>query len=170
MVSGASGWCAGATSRAACHSSRTEKRPCVWSDGRCGKGYPHGSVQAPTCPAPGRGAGSGASAGWVVTEFEPNVSWAGVDNTIACSAGHHLMEGRWLRNTTFMDDYSRFWFDPLGGAQPRAYTFWAATAMLERYNVVGDIELLRQLAPRLADNYDTWLATHWSAAHKCFWQ
>jgi hypothetical protein len=70
-----------------------------------------------------------------VTEFEPEVPWAGVHNTISCSAAHHLIEGRWLRNGSFLDSYARFWFDPATGATPRAYTFWAATALLERHKV-----------------------------------
>ena len=31
--------------------------------------------------------------GYIVTEFLPNVSWAGAYNTIAGTAGHHIMEG-----------------------------------------------------------------------------
>ena len=27
---------------------------------------------------------------WVVTEFSPDVSWAGMYNTINCAAGHHM--------------------------------------------------------------------------------
>ena len=37
---------------------------------------------------------------FVVTEFAPNVPWAGSNNTIPCAAGHHLTEGRWLRAAT----------------------------------------------------------------------
>ena len=28
--------------------------------------------------------------GWVVTEFLPDVPWAGKHNTISCAAGHHF--------------------------------------------------------------------------------
>jgi len=44
---------------------------------------------------------------WVVTEFLPNVSWAGADNTIACPFGHHVREGRWLRNRAFLNALER---------------------------------------------------------------
>ena len=37
--------------------------------------------------------------GYVVTEFLPDVGWAGEYNTINCAAGHHIMEGRWRRGT-----------------------------------------------------------------------
>jgi hypothetical protein len=46
---------------------------------------------------------------FVITEFLPRVSWAGLHNTISCAAGHHFREGRWLHNETFLDDYARFW-------------------------------------------------------------
>ena len=36
--------------------------------------------------------------GYVVTEFLPDVSWAGKYNTINCPAGHHFYEGRWLHD------------------------------------------------------------------------
>ena len=49
-------------------------------------------------------------AGWVVTEFLPDVPWAGKYNTISCAAGHHIYEGRWLRDRRYMEDYCRFWF------------------------------------------------------------
>ena len=35
---------------------------------------------------------------YVLTEFLPDVPWAGKYNTINAAVGHHLCEGRWLRN------------------------------------------------------------------------
>ena len=61
--------------------------------------------------------------GFVITEFLPNVGWAGKHNTISCAAGHHLYEGRWLRDPRYLDDYSVFWFRK--GGEPRRYSFWA---------------------------------------------
>ena len=46
---------------------------------------------------------------YVVTEFSPNVSWAGKYNTINCAAGHHMLEGGWLRSRVYMDSYTRWW-------------------------------------------------------------
>ena len=88
---------------------------------------------------------------WTVDEFPPPVASSGKDNTIPCAAGHHLMEGRWLRNQTFLDSYSRFWWH--GGGNPRAYTFWAASAIYERYTVTGGVDLVRELFPDLVHNY-----------------
>ena len=38
-------------------------------------------------------------AGYVITEFLPDVPWAGIYNTINCAASHHFREGRWLQDT-----------------------------------------------------------------------
>ena len=38
--------------------------------------------------------------GRVLTEFITPVSHAGPYNTISCAVGHHLAEGRWLRDQT----------------------------------------------------------------------
>ena len=48
---------------------------------------------------------------YVVTEFSPNVGWAGKYNTINCAAGHHLLEGGWLRDRTVVDSYTRWWIN-----------------------------------------------------------
>src|SRR2546426_2598976 len=42
--------------------------------------------------------------GFVITEFLPPVGWAGKHNTINCPAGHHLYEGRWIRDPRYLDD------------------------------------------------------------------
>ena len=90
-------------------------------------------------------------AGYVVTEFVPSVSWAGIYNTISCAAGHHLYEGRWLANDQYLDDYSRFWCSPT--ANPRRYSFWIADALYARYQVSGDptvpLSLLRRPCRKL---------------------
>ena len=56
--------------------------------------------------------------GFVLTEFLTPVSHAGPHNTISCAFGHHLAEGRWLRDQRPLDEYTRFWFrsGPNGGA------------------------------------------------------
>src|SRR5437867_10804145 len=48
--------------------------------------------------------------GRVLTEFITPVKHAGPYNTISCAFGHHLAEGRWLRDKALLDEYARFWF------------------------------------------------------------
>ncbi len=40
--------------------------------------------------------------GFVITEFLPNVPWAGKHNTISCPAGHHFYEGRWIADPRYL--------------------------------------------------------------------
>jgi hypothetical protein len=95
--------------------------------------------------------------GWVVTEFLPEVPWAGVHNTICCPAGHHFYEGRWLRDPRYLADYARFWFR---SGNPRLYSFWVADAILAWARVTGDTELAVDLLPDLVANWDAWSRSH----------
>ena len=97
-------------------------------------------------------------AGWVVTEFLPPVPWAGAYNTISCAAGHHLYEGRWLRDPKYMKDYSEFWLLP--EAKPRDYSFWSADAVRAVSLASGNKAFAQKLLPNLVANYQAWERTH----------
>ncbi|HEX3358871.1 MAG TPA: trehalase family glycosidase [Tepidisphaeraceae bacterium] len=100
-------------------------------------------------------------AGLVVTEFLPPVSHGGPFNTISCAAGHHIAEGRWLRDQKFLDDYTRFWFRGDNGKPLRTfhhYSSWIASAMYDRYLVTGDHAQLIDLFDDLTTDYTTWEA------------
>ena len=92
--------------------------------------------------------------GWVVTEFLPDVPWAGKHNTISCAAGHHFNEGRWLREDSYLQDYARFWFTEDG--EPRRYSFWVAHALYAFCSVKGDFSLAISLLDQLKANYEAW--------------
>lgn len=94
--------------------------------------------------------------GQVITEFLPDVPWAGPYNTISCAIGHHLYEGRWLRDPGPLDDYTRFWFRP--GAKLRRYSSWLADAVYARALVSGDLRQSVALLDDLARNYEGWEA------------
>lgn len=92
--------------------------------------------------------------GFVITEFLPDVSWAGKYNTINCPAGHHFYEGRWLRNQNYMEDYANFWFK--GGGSLRSYSFWAPNSILAFASVHQNKKLVTELLPFFVENYDGW--------------
>lgn len=100
-------------------------------------------------------------AGKVLTEFIVPVRHAGADNTVSCALGHHLAEGRWLRDQTLIDEYTRFWFRGNDG-QPQPhfhkYSQWVAAALLDRSRVTGDEKLLIDLLPDLVADYERWEA------------
>jgi hypothetical protein len=92
--------------------------------------------------------------GWVVSEFLPDVPWAGPYNSIDCAAGLHIAEGRWLVDPKYIDSYCKFWFSPSG--QPRRYSFWAAYSVYQDALVTGDRSLAVSLLDPLIDNYAAW--------------
>lgn len=106
-------------------------------------------------------------AGYIVTEFLPDVPWAGKYNSINCPAGHHFYEGRWLRDTTFLKQYARFWFR--GGASPRAYSSWAADAIRAFTLVHPDNAFPTDLLPDLVTDFREWEKTHLDSTG-LFWQ
>ena len=96
------------------------------------------------------------SLGWVVTEFLPDVEWAGKNNTIACPLGHQIREGRWLSDDVYLDDYIRFMLTEGTVAGPRAYVNWPAWSALERAKVTGDDRFVISLLPKFVANYENW--------------
>jgi predicted GH43/DUF377 family glycosyl hydrolase len=105
--------------------------------------------------------------GFVITEFRPDVPWAGKHNTISCPAGHHLYEGRWLRDSKILDDYATFWLR--GGGEPRRYSSWLGDALLARCRVSGDTDFTVDLLFDLVENHRAWEASHMDACG-LFWQ
>jgi hypothetical protein len=98
--------------------------------------------------------------GIIVTEFIEPVRHAGTFNSISCALGHHLAEGRWIRDRKILDEYTRFWFrgGEDGGPEYRfhRYSQWTAAAMLDRYRVTGDAALLIDLLPDVVTDYAKW--------------
>lgn len=45
----------------------------------------------------------------VSSEFGPSVPWGGVYGTINAAAGHHITEGRWIRDRDYTAGLVRFW-------------------------------------------------------------
>jgi Mannosylglycerate hydrolase MGH1-like glycoside hydrolase domain/Glycosyl hydrolase family 65, C-terminal domain len=105
--------------------------------------------------------------GFVITEFLPQVPWAGPFNTISCSAAHHFYEGRWLRDRKYLADYARFWFRK--GGNPRLYSFAAADALRAWSLVTQDQYLTADLLPELVANYQAWESSH-QDPNGLFWQ
>ena len=104
--------------------------------------------------------------GWVVTEFLPDVCWASKHNAISCPAGHHLYEGRWLRDPRPLDEYATFWLrksDYPEDQKPskwtlgyRSFSSWLADALWARYCVTGDPALPCELLPDLIADFREW--------------
>ena len=100
--------------------------------------------------------------GFVVTEFLPPVSWAGKYNTISCAAGHHIREGRWLRENAFLDDYIHFWYNG-GKMHLRSYSNWLESAIESLATLRGD-ETGLDLLDAFVHNLRAWEAEHMCAS------
>lgn len=94
--------------------------------------------------------------GWVVTEFLPDVSWAGKYNMISCPFVHHLREGRWLRELSYLDDYTRIMLSDGNLSGPQSYANAPAWATLERAKVTGDFGLAEGCLKAFVRNYEAW--------------
>jgi Trehalase len=89
--------------------------------------------------------------GFVFTEFLTR------SNPISSALGHHLMEGRWLHDQSYLDDYVRYWFhDDASRTQLHKYSQWTADALYQRYLVTGDKKFLIARLPDLTRDYEQW--------------
>ena len=109
-----------------------------------------------------------ANGRYVVTEFSTPVDHSGVDGTISCPAQHHILEGRWIRERTFMRDYISFWCSD--EALPRLYSFPLADSCLKYCLVSDDFAMAADLYDAMADNYHQWEKERFDADQGLFWQ
>ena len=110
--------------------------------------------------------------GFVFTEFLTPVSWAGDYNTIACAAGFHLMEGRWLHDKRYVQDYIRFWLRGHNGKpQPKFHKFssWFAAAVYDSYLVNHDKKFAVGFLKDLVADYRYWEKEN-QTTNGLFWQ
>ena len=92
--------------------------------------------------------------GYVITEFMPEVDWAGKYNTISCAAALHFREGRWLHNPEFLTDYGEFWLRK--GGDPYRYSFWISDSYMQLHYVHPADSVLLDVLPDLISNYAEW--------------
>lgn len=108
--------------------------------------------------------------GWIVTEFLGTVGYSAPYGGISAAAGHHIYEGRWVRDQRYMDDYINYWLrGPGSGPKPKEdfvnenttdwahqYSFWVADAVFQRAAVTGDWDFARDLLPELERQWEDW--------------
>jgi hypothetical protein len=78
---------------------------------------------------------------------------------ISSALGHHLMEGRWLRDQTFHDDDVLYWLRGNHGApQEHLHRFsqWLADALWQRWLVTQDTPKLTALLDDLVRDFAQW--------------
>jgi len=107
-------------------------------------------------------------AGFIITEFLPDVPWAGKYNAISCPGMHQFNEGRWLHNQLYLDDYAYYWLRK--GGSVRSYSFPIAHSLYNRYLVSGDATVALDLLADLITNYEAWEKEKYDASRGLFWQ
>ncbi len=98
--------------------------------------------------------------GFILTEFIRPVGHATDHNAISCALGHHIAEGRWLRDPRFIDQYLAFWLrsGPDGGLQRHYHQFsnWTAAAVYELYLADNRRDAAVSLLDALLTDYTIW--------------
>ena len=102
-------------------------------------------------------------AGYGMTEFLVDRSYADRYNLIACAIGHHIMESRWLRDTTYLHQILHTWYygnDGQAMTKMNKFSSWNPTAVYEMWKVQGDTTFMLGLKPRLEEEYARWERTN----------
>ena len=100
---------------------------------------------------------------WTISEFLPNVGWAGTGNMIACAAGHHLREGRWLRDPQYIVSNVRYWLTDKRSSNRWAYSSWFFTGTRQ----IAELHALDQLPVELLDAAVAYYR-HWEKGFKYY--
>ncbi len=105
--------------------------------------------------------------GYILSEFLPKVSWSGKHNEINAAVGHHLYEGRWLKNSSrYLKDYINFLLD--NKERGHQYSAWLIYAVHQMCMVNGDWDMGEEFLKKACSYYEEWENTH-LLADGMFW-
>ncbi len=97
--------------------------------------------------------------GVVITEFLPKVLWSGRHNTINAAAGHHIYEGRWLKNADrYLKSYIRFYLTKT--RKSHSYSTWLIDAAYKYALIRGDFDFGEEFLREIERYYQKWEKTH----------
>jgi hypothetical protein len=126
---------------------------------------------------------TGAQYGYMASEFLSPVSYGAPYGGIVAAAGHHITEGRWLRDTRYGQDIADYWLSGPGqfpkpmreevnkdtSDWAHEYSFWAASALWKQYLVTGDRDFIVGQLDNLVKQYRGW-DTHYDKTLGLYWQ
>jgi hypothetical protein len=121
--------------------------------------------------------------GWLSTEFLRPVFYGAPYGGINAAAGHHISEGRWLRNQQYVKDTINYWLNGPGQfPKPREesvnadtndwaheYSFWAGSAVWQTYLAHGDRGFATGQLPSLVKQYRGWDGNY-NSSLGLYWQ
>src|SRR5574344_1998373 len=97
--------------------------------------------------------------GYGMTEFIVPRSYADNYNLISCALGHHIMETRWLRDTSYIHGIINTWYFGNNGKamnKLNKYSQWTPAAIYEAYKVLNDTNFLFKIKPAMEEQYSYW--------------
>lgn len=97
--------------------------------------------------------------GYIISEFLPKVSWGGKNNEINAAVGHHLYEGRWLKNSgKYLKDYIHYFLNNPRSAH--VFSAWFIYAIHQMCLVNGEWDLGEDFLEKACAYYEEWENTH----------
>ena len=91
--------------------------------------------------------------GHIITEFLPDVPWAGPYNSINCPACYHIREGRWLKDQDqWIKEYIDFWLNEKGNTH--FYSSWLIHTIWEYCTIKNDFSFAIERLPKLIRFYE----------------
>ncbi|KAK2689287.1 hypothetical protein QWA68_011368, partial [Fusarium oxysporum] len=126
---------------------------------------------------------TGAKYGYMASEFLNRASYGAPYGGIVAAAGHHITEGRWIRDTRYGQDIAKYWLAGPGqfpkpmrddvnkdtSDWAHEYSFWAATALWKQYLATGDKDFIVGQLANLVKQYRGW-DNHYSSSLGLYWQ
>lgn len=97
--------------------------------------------------------------GYVFTEFITPMKHGGKYNTISSALGHHIYEGRWLRDPKYISDYINFWlYADKKTPKPHLHAFssWLQNAVYNFYLVYPNKSFIQHNIAALDADYHQW--------------
>lgn len=99
--------------------------------------------------------------GYAVSEFLLDVPWGSAYNIINAASGHHVSEGKWLKDAkVYMEDYIGLLLDKDRGVNCHGYSSWLLYALEEYFEVVGYEGLDEELLDKILWYHSVWEETH----------
>lgn len=104
---------------------------------------------------------------YAITEFINHVSWDKDPScTINAASMHHIYEGRWLRDNSFMNGYINYLYQE--GGNNRSYSESIADASYARYLVNGDSSFIIKQLDSMQQKYIAWY-DHWDSTKNLYY-
>lgn len=126
---------------------------------------------------------TGAQHGYLATEFLHPAGYGAPFGGIVAAAGHHINEGRWLRDLRYGQDVVNYWLAGPGQLPKPAddgvnkdtydwaheYSFWAASSVWKQYLITGDKNFVISQLDNLVKQYRGW-DNHFDSNMGLYWQ